>query len=119
MFLDRTLYLIKKKGITKNKLLTDLGLSKNSFIKWGKRGSIPSSETLLKIAKYFDVSTDYLLGNTDDPTQKPGEENIKFDDFTFAFYEETKDLSDSDKQDLLDMARIFIKRIKDDGGKVD
>lgn len=65
MFVERLLELINENGITRNKLLTDLSLSKNSFVDWGKRGTIPSGDVLLKLAQYFKVSPDYLLGNTD------------------------------------------------------
>ena len=111
MFLERTLDLIQKKGITKNKLLTDLHLSKNSFLNWSERGNIPSAEVVQKIADYLDVPLDYLLGRTDDSNQKPGETNIRFDEFEFAMHNETKDLSDDDKNMLLDMARILKNRI--------
>lgn len=65
MFLERTLELIERKNISKNKLLTDLKLSKNSFVNWSERGTVPSAETIEKIADYFGVTTDYLLGRTD------------------------------------------------------
>lgn len=65
MFLKRTLELIEKNGITKNKLLVSLNLSKNCFRKW-ENGSIPNVDTAKKIAEYFNVSVDYLLGRTDD-----------------------------------------------------
>jgi hypothetical protein len=32
---------------------------------------------------------------------------ITFDDFSFAFFDETKDLSEENKQKLLEMARFF------------
>lgn len=32
------------------------------------KSSNPSIDKISKIANYFDVSTDYLLGNTDDPS---------------------------------------------------
>ena len=67
LFVERVMILIKEHGITKNKLLTDLKLGKNSFVDWEKRGTIPSGETFNKIADYFNVTTDYLLGKTDDP----------------------------------------------------
>lgn len=60
--IEKILDLVNKKGITKNKLLTDLKLSKNSFVNWQERNTVPSGETLAKIAEYFNVSTDYLLG---------------------------------------------------------
>lgn len=61
-FVDRVLELINEKRISKNKLLTDLNLSKNSFVNWIERGTIPGGDVLAKIAEYFDVSVDYLLG---------------------------------------------------------
>lgn len=67
MFLERTLQLIEERNLSKNRLLLDLDLSKNSFINWEKRGSSPSADTVQKIASYFNVSVDYLLGKTDDP----------------------------------------------------
>jgi len=42
----------------------DLGLSKSSISKWVK--SSPNSDSLQKIADYFHVTTDYLLGREKD-----------------------------------------------------
>lgn len=63
-FTDTLQLLISEKGITKNKMLTDLGLGTGTFNTWLKRDSLPNGDTLVKIAKYFGVSTDYLLGLT-------------------------------------------------------
>ena len=68
IFVERTLNLIKKDNITKNKLLIDLNLSKNSFVDWEKRD-------------YFNVSTDYLLGRTDDI-----ENNVTDSDWLYNFF---------------------------------
>lgn len=72
MFIHRLKLLIEQKGITKNKMLTDLSLGKNSFINWESRGTIPNGETLSRIADYFGVTVDYLLGNAE--KEKPSEE---------------------------------------------
>lgn len=40
-----------------------IGASNSVCTKW-KNGSIPNGETLLKLSNYFNVSVDYLLGNT-------------------------------------------------------
>lgn len=71
-FLQRLLCLIESSGISKNKLLTDLGINKSAIFAWENRGTIPSGEIIAKLADYFQVSTDYLLGRTDDP--RPAEE---------------------------------------------
>lgn len=63
-FLNRIYSLLQEKGLSKNKMLTDLSLSKNSFVDWTNRGTVPNGETLIKIARYLDVSVDYLLGAT-------------------------------------------------------
>lgn len=81
-FAERVLELINEKQISKNKLLTDLNLSKNSFVNWIERGTIPGGDVLAKIAEYFDVSVDYLLGlpeaNTECANRKDRkEEHIK------------------------------------------
>lgn len=68
MFLQRLTELINNHGLTRNKFLTSVGLNPNSFVVWEKRGTVPGGNTLSIIADYFHVSTDYLLGRTDDPS---------------------------------------------------
>lgn len=48
-------------------LLKALDLSTSKGTAW-RNGAIPKGDILLKIASYFHVSIDYLLGNTDDPS---------------------------------------------------
>lgn len=57
--------LCKKQGISLNILEEKLGLGKNSL--YGLKRNQPSAERLQEIADYFGVSTDYLLGRTDNP----------------------------------------------------
>ena len=64
-FRDRLLELISEKNITKSKLLRDPGMNKSSILNWTQRGTVPSGDILERIAAYFGVSTDYLLGATD------------------------------------------------------
>ena len=79
-FINKVLDLIARNKTTKNKMLIDLNLSRGSFSAWERRGTIPSGETLTKIADYFGVSVDYLLGNTDikeKPSQDDWESKLK------------------------------------------
>lgn len=57
--------LASAKKISVAQLERTLNLSNGSISKWNS--SNPNSEPLLKVANYFDVSTDYLLGRTDQP----------------------------------------------------
>ena len=58
--------LAKKQGISLNTLEDRVGLGKN-YIYSLKNKKTPSAEHISKIADYFNVSTDYLLGRTDNP----------------------------------------------------
>lgn len=53
---------LQRKGITKNQFLKELGLGKNSIINWNTRDTLPNGNTLVKIADYFKVSIDELIG---------------------------------------------------------
>ena len=51
---------LKENGITAKKLTSDLEISNSSVSDW-KKGSKPSCDVVVKLAKYFGVSTDYIL----------------------------------------------------------
>ena len=66
MFFERLQNLCKKNKTSPTAVITKLNISRSSVTSW-KKGIQPSSEILQKIADYFNVSTDYLLGRTDNP----------------------------------------------------
>lgn len=78
MFWDRLCELCSNKNIKPNALTKALGLSNATATKW-KNGGIPNGETLLKIADYFDVSVDYLLGRSDSPEMDIKKEAAQMD----------------------------------------
>lgn len=57
--------LADKRGISLTKLEEDLGYSRNTLYKL--KSQKPNAERISEIADYFNVSTDYLLGRTDNP----------------------------------------------------
>ena len=70
--------LAKKHGLSLNQVEEKLGYSKNTLYSL-KRQKV-SSERLQEIADYFNVSTDYLLGRTDNPTiASNGDASAPFD----------------------------------------
>ncbi|MBU5594877.1 helix-turn-helix domain-containing protein [Amphibacillus sp. MSJ-3] len=60
---DRLKILCDEQGISVNTLEERLDIGRNSLYSWKK--NIPKGTNLLKVADFFDVSTDYLLGRTD------------------------------------------------------
>lgn len=75
-FADRLKTLREKRGLGREQLAERLGLSYHAIAKYetGKRS--PDQETILKIADYFNVSVDYLLGRSDDPTPLNDDDRI-------------------------------------------
>ena len=62
IFAERLRDLRLEKGVGQNKLADDLGLS-NASISYRENGKQePTASAIVKLAGYFDVSTDYLLG---------------------------------------------------------
>jgi len=55
----------QNRGISQVTLAEALGVTKQSVSNWENDNIQPSIEMLVKIAKYFSVSTDYLLGLTE------------------------------------------------------
>lgn len=58
--------LVSQAGITINRFLKDNGFN-TSFFNDLKKGAIPSAQKIVKIADYFNVSTDSLLGRSSQP----------------------------------------------------
>lgn len=54
----------KAKGISQQQLANKLGISRSTVAMWETGSSAPDFDTLVKLAKYFNVSTDYLLGKS-------------------------------------------------------
>ena len=61
---NRIMSIADKKGLSKNRLLINVGLNKSVFDNM-KKGQIPAVDKIHKIADYLDCSVDYLLGRTD------------------------------------------------------
>jgi len=68
-FGDTLRSLLEERFITQKKMAQDLSIAATTLSGYVQNNSEPDFETLKRIAKYFDVTTDYLLdyrtGNTD------------------------------------------------------
>ena len=61
------------RGLSQVELAKHLGVTKQSVSNWENDNILPSIELLIKIAKFFSVSTDYLLDlSTEDKIDTDG-----------------------------------------------
>ncbi|MBZ2024523.1 helix-turn-helix domain-containing protein [Streptococcus sanguinis] len=116
MFLtfERIKELAKKRGLSLNQVEEKLGYSKNTLYSL-KRQKV-SSDRLQEIADYFGVSTDYLLGRTDNPAiagEKAPEHEIELDDLDGRIMLfDGKPLSDDDKRAIKGIIEGYLNSKK-------
>ena len=60
--------LIEKRGITPYRVYKDTGVPQSSLSEWKRGNSMPKIDKIKKLAEYFNVSVDYLLGNEQQET---------------------------------------------------
>ncbi len=60
----------KAKGLTQAEVARTIGLTQNGYSYWENGKAKIDKDQLLKLAELFEVSTDYLLGNTSKPNTK-------------------------------------------------
>ena len=65
---ERLIALRKKAKISQKELAEEIDVSQASIGYWERGQRTPSIDAVQKIAKYFNVTTDYLLGLTGDNT---------------------------------------------------
>jgi len=73
---DRLQEVRVRRGYTQETFATELGIEKKQVSRWETGSTIPGSDKLAQIAKVLRVSTDYLLGLTDDPSPHMRVDNL-------------------------------------------
>ena len=120
MLAKRLKLLRSNKGLTQEQLAKELNTSKSSVAMWEIGQRDPDSDTIILIADFFDVSTDYLLGKSDDPKlpshkkeePEPEEEpNVKWGEFGVSFGSgiHMNDLTDEDKEEMIELFKAGLK----------
>lgn len=102
--------LAQKRGKTPKQVALELSLGENLFYKW-KRSS-PTADKLKLVAEYFQVSTDYLLGRTDNPAINDADlpEEVDINDSKIIMTYEGKILSETERQVILAVARTLVEQ---------
>lgn len=62
LIIQRINELLKSEGLNQSKLANGIGVNQSTVCNWLNGKKEPSIESLWKLADYFDVSVDYLIG---------------------------------------------------------
>lgn len=102
--------LCDEKGISVNTLEEKIGLGKNTLYSWKK--NTPKGSNLIRVADYFDVSTDYLLGRTDEKKYFNTGVN-EIDSEVRSLARDIQSLENGDKKLLQDLIKTMRQRGKE------
>ena len=117
-FPERLKKLRKEKNIYQLELANFIGVSRPTITQYESGDRRPDHDTLKNIANYFNVSVDYLLGNTDERSpadkiiQKDKEKNVEVKELLdrFNVQLEGEELTEQDKEAVIDVLRMLKKR---------
>lgn len=59
-----------EKGLTQKQVADGIGITEQAYQRYEYGKTVPSALVLISLADYFDVSLDYLVGRSDDPTRR-------------------------------------------------
>ena len=109
--IEKITNLIKRKKITEKKFLDDLGFTKTTLSNWKSGQNSSYKDHIVKIANYFEVTTDYLLKeDIGSPTSLS--KNLKWSDLDVSFYEGVDNLTDEEKKIILNHMNFLVSERK-------
>lgn len=76
-FSERLQYLRKSRNMSQPELAAIINVSDRSISAWERGITSPNTEIVIKLADYFNVSADYLLGRDKDVDDPQLDENIR------------------------------------------
>ena len=103
----RALRLEKNESLEKIAKYLNVTIQTISNYETGKRDM--TTDTIIKLANYYDVSTDYLLGKSNISNYDKDEQ-----EFRFAYHKEMEGLTDEEIADALRFYKEMKKKVKGD-----
>lgn len=95
------------KGLAEKLHMTDSSIS---MMENGQRGI--TMENLITFCNFFDVSSDYLLGLSDQRKPIPEKKQQPLNDFQFALHNLDGELTADDKETILKLAKTLAEKNK-------
>ncbi len=113
---DRLKELRSRKGITQEALASALDIPESTVRRYeSSDDNTPRRERLEKIADYFGVSVDYLLGRTDNPSTSVREDMP--DELTTIMYHKWDQLDEKRRKQALKLLEILEQEADEENSK--
>ncbi|MFL0198334.1 helix-turn-helix domain-containing protein [Clostridium sp. WILCCON 0269] len=121
-FNERMKELRKEKNITLQELANVLNTTKSTLSRYENNLRIPNADFINLLAKYFNVTVDYLLGNSDNRTNPNPKEDTPYEKIsklvkeneikTLAAHFDGEDITDDDVEDIKNFIEFVIQKRK-------
>lgn len=107
-FSNRLENLLEERNLTQKRLATELHIAPSTLNGYLRRDREPDYATLIKLAKYFEVSTDYLLGVT--PMRRPSVSSECYDDNEGDLLCTYRSLGPQEQNYLIQQAHMYCQQ---------
>ena len=107
VFFNRFKQLCDQKQVSVYRACTDIGLNRSAVAKW-KTGGKPNGSTAAKLAEYFGVTTDYLLGQSEEKVPASAPRTVSDAEIKFALFGGDGEITDA----MFDEVKQFAAFVK-------
>lgn len=111
-----------EKNITLEELAKVLNTTKSTLSRYENNLRTPNADFVKQLAKYFNISIDYLLGNSDDRTTLNPKEDTPYEKIsklvkeneikTLAAHFDGEDITDDDVEDIKNFIEFVVQKRK-------
>jgi transcriptional regulator with XRE-family HTH domain len=89
-----------ERGLNQQTVADYLGITQQAYANYERGSRQPDPDTLMRLADFFGVSVDELLGRVP-TTDTSSPLDAELEGIDFALYGEVKELTDDEKEDVL------------------
>ena len=109
MFYDVFLQLCNSVNKSPSAVAQELGLNKSAVTNWKNRQTPPRDATLRKLADYFAVSVDYLLGNEKKSPEINSGDLLIADEDIIRIQRARNKMNDAERAHMMETLKVIYK----------
>ena len=107
MKVNRIRSLRESRGLQQKELAIELGISQPTVSDWEAGRKVPSAKSTMKMAKYFHVSVEYLMGEESVQEQHEMDETLYRRPGMRVLFDAVKDAPDEVLQQTIDIIEVL------------